>query len=125
LVVCDSTYQSSDGKLALVGLFNRVSAARFPATHPKMAIYVSLTDARPGTRCKLDIVHAETDKPIIEAEGPLPGEAEPTTIIDLNFELNGVTFPEPGRYYVRFFANGYPLLMRPFDVTKTGETSRQ
>jgi hypothetical protein len=126
LVVCDNIYQEQPvGKTALVGLFSGIFAASFPATHPRMAVFVSVTGVREESTAKLDIVHAETDKAVISVQGPFPGKFSPTTVVDMNFILNNVTFPEEGRYYIRFWANDHLLLMRPFEVKlmkKAGES---
>ena len=119
LVVCDNIYQEPGGKTALVGLFGRIRAHGFPVTHPRMAVYASVTGLRQGSKAKLDIVHAEDDsRVIVSAEGPFPDEVDPLSIVDMNFVLNNVQFPEPGTYYMRFWGNDHLLVMRPFVVEK-------
>lgn len=125
LLVCDSLYQEPGGKQALIGLFNRISAAQFPATHPRMVIFVSLTEVLPRTRCRLDIVHSESEAPVFNAPAPVLDEGGPTLIHDIAFQLDGVRFPEPGRYFIRFFANDHPIVMRPFDVVRSGSAPTQ
>jgi hypothetical protein len=117
LVVCDALYQEPSGKTALVGLFNRLAAVKFPATHPQMCVYASVTDVRPGTKFRLVIEHAENGRRVTELSGQPPEVVtNPTTILDLRFVLQGLTFPEPGRYYIQFWANDNLLLQRPFDA---------
>lgn len=119
LVVCDDIYHGDGtGKAALVGLFNTVSARSFPVKHGRLCVYVSVTDVRPNSVFEIDIVHGETSKPVVAMKGPPPPNTQPTTICDLMFVLENVTFPEPGRYYIRFFGNGHILLQRPFEVTR-------
>lgn len=64
----------------------------------------------------MDIVNAETDEPVIAMSGPAPDGVGPTTIWDVTFELPPLTFPSPGRYYVRFLGNDQVLMQRPFEV---------
>lgn len=117
LVVCDNIYREPGGKTALVGLFGCIRAHKFPVTHPRMAVYASVTGLRKGSRAKLDIVHAEDDsRVVVSAEGPFPDEVDPLSIVDINFILNNVKFPEPGTYYMRFWGNDHLLVMRPFLV---------
>jgi len=118
LVVCDNIYQESGGKTALVGLFNNIKARKFPVTHARLCVYVSVTDIRQNTKFRLDIVHSETDQPIVNLQGPPPKGADPTSICDFRFQIENAIFPEPGRYYIRFFGNDHILLQRPFEVTK-------
>ena len=110
--------QDPSGKAALVGLFNRLVAAKFPATHPQMCVYASVTEVRAGTKFRLVIEHAEHGTRVAELSAEPPPEAtrNPTTILDLRFILPALTFPEPGRYFIQFWANDNLLLQRPFDA---------
>lgn len=116
LVVCDNIYTESGGKTALVGLFNDIHVPEFPYVHSRLAIFVSVTGIRQGTKALLDIIHGTTDNPVIEARAEFKKDINPTTVVDMNFILSNVKFPEPGKYFIRFFGNGYPLVMRPFQV---------
>ena len=120
LVVCENVYTESGGKTALVGLFNNINARNFPATHSRLCVYFSVTDIKPKTEFKLDIVHSETDEPVVVMGGGPPSGVNPTTVCDFVFELRNVTFPEPGRYYIRLWANDRPLVQRPFEVRQVG-----
>jgi hypothetical protein len=121
LVVCDAVYQEPGGKTALVGLFNNIRTRVFPVTHARICVYSSVTDIHPGTNFRVDIVHSETERPVAMLEGPAPEGTMPTTICDFVFEINNATFPEAGRYYIRFFGNDHLLLQRPFEVSKLEE----
>ena len=125
LVVCDAVYTEASGKAALVGLFNRITAARFPASHPQLCVYVSVTDVRPNTRFRLDIVHSETDHQVVSLQGPPPQGTDPTVICDFNFALHTVVFPEPGMYYIRFWGNDQLLLQRPFELRAAAPAKEQ
>jgi hypothetical protein len=117
LVVCDALYRSEPGgKAALVGLFNTLAASRMPATHPQMCVYVAVTDVRPSTRFRLVVEHGESGRQIVVAPAQPPQTVNATTICDLQFMLQGVTFPEPGRYFIQFWADDFLLMQRPFDV---------
>ncbi len=116
LVLCDSVYRDRSGKQALIGLFHNVFASGFPACHPRMCAYVSITSIRPNTKCSLDIVNAETDQSVIELHGPAPKDIGPNKVWDVVFELPTMSFPEPGMYYVRFLVNDQVLMQRPFMV---------
>lgn len=116
LVLCDNVYQDSNGKQALVGLFQKIYADSFPALHPRMCAYVSITSVRPNTNCSLDIINAETDEAIVELRGPAPEGMGPNQVWEVVFELPMIAFPEPGKYYVRFLGNDQVLMQRPFTV---------
>ena len=118
LVVCDSIYQEPTGKTALIGLFNEIRASKFPARHGRLCVFVSVTDVRPGTQFKLNLVHAETDHEVARLQGPPPGGLEPTSICDFSFVMENLVFQEPGRHYIQFWGNDHLLLQRPFEVVK-------
>lgn len=119
LVVCDNIYHEQTGKPALVGLFNGINADRFPARHPRMAVFVSLTGLREGSIAKLEIVNAETEHVVVSAQTPFPEGATPVVIADMQFIFNNVIFPEPGQYFIRFWTNDHLLMMRPFHVKQS------
>ncbi len=115
LVICESIYEDKGGKRALIGLFNQIIAQRFPISHGGMFVFVSITSLRPKTICKLDIVNAETDALVAMMEGPLQDD-NPVVVCDLVFEMRNLVFPEPGKYFVRFWGNDQILMQRPIDV---------
>lgn len=126
LVICDNVYLDSSGKQCLVGLFNKIIVEKFPARKSKMCVYAALTEVYPNTTCKIDIVHAETDEPVFQAEGEMDDlVVNPTTICDLIFELSSVTFGESGAYYVRLFGNNQILLQRPFELLTLRERDKE
>ena len=119
LVICDNVFTDRGGKRALVGLFNKIVARNIPIKQTKVCVFVSITSLRPQTKCKLDIIHAESDETIFETKEPVPmQEKSPTAICDLVFELNGIVFPEEGRYIIRFFGNDTLIVQRPFEVIR-------
>lgn len=115
LVLCDSIYSDPTGKLALVGLFNGITGSGFPLTHPRLAVFVSLTGLRSGMVGKLEIVRGDNEEPIVSTTGEFP-PSSPIDILDMQFFLNNVVFPEPGTYFIRFSGNGHPLAQRPFEI---------
>jgi hypothetical protein len=117
LVVCDAIYQDgSAGKAALVGLFNLILAAKFPAVHPQMCVYVAVTDVHRGTHFRLTVVDVESDEKVVEMQGPSPEKINPTNICEFRFILKSVVFPRPGRYDIQFWGNDHLLLQRPFEA---------
>jgi hypothetical protein len=117
LVVCDEIYVEPSGKIALVGLFSQIFAKKFPCIHHKMGIYVSVSGLRPGSQGKLEIVHGEAETtPLVAAEGRFPDNAGPLDVLDMQFILNNVPFPAPGKHFIRFWGNQFLIAMRPFHV---------
>ena len=129
LVICDSLYQDiPGGKPALVGLFSNITAHRFPATHPRMCVYVAVTDVKPRTAFRLDVVNAETDAMVAKLEGPPPSDLTPLQILEMQFDLRNLLFPSAGVYYIRFWGNNNLILQRPLELIeikpKSGEVQQ-
>ena len=126
LVVCDNIYADSQGKQALIGLFNRITTTTdFPLIHRRMCVYVSITELYPKATFKLDIVNAETDEPVVEvASQTVPPQVNPRSVLDMQFEFGNIKFKEEGLYYVRFFGNGEILLQRPLQVVRLKEEKK-
>ena len=125
LVICDNIYTEPSGKTALVGLFNSVQASEFPHRHGRLAVFVSVTGLRSQAECKLEIVHGETDQVVVTAKGSFPEQVGPVDVVDMEFILGNLVFPESGTYYIRFWGNDHLLAMRPFSVrriAKKGES---
>ncbi|HUP19634.1 MAG TPA: hypothetical protein VM778_06745 [Gemmatimonadota bacterium] len=107
-VCCDAANVSREGKLNLLGIFNSIHAARFPAAHPHLALVLRV-EARMGEEGThpLEIKLVDEDgKQLFEVNGQLqlqgarPGRPMTAqTIIDMNnFQL-----PRAGTYSFEIF----------------------
>lgn len=119
LVVCDNVYREPSGKIALVGLFNRLFAAKLPARHPRLCVYASLTEIRPRTKLQLRIVHPETDAVVASIDGESSPNSDPMAVEDTVFFLSNLLFPQAGRYDIQLWGGGNLLSQRPFIVSRT------
>lgn len=118
MIICDTIIDDRDtNKKSLIGVFNNISSSQFPCRHYKMNIFVSLTDGRGKVAGKLKCVKKDTNKNILELGGPIEfpnGNA----VVEFNFEIMGIVFPEPGIYTFDFFCDNEPIISRNFIVTK-------
>ena len=126
LVICDSLYQDiPGGKPALIGLFSNITAQKFPAAHPRICVYVSVTEVMPNTQFRLDIVHSETDDPVATLKGPAPPNATPLQVFEMHFDLRNLVFPSAGTYYVRFWGNDNLILQRPLELIEGKQKQKE
>ena len=103
-VLADEANVSQEGKLNLMGIFDRIAAAEFPVVHPKM-VYAFRVEADFGDSGRAFPVRVsmedEDGTALFQADGEMmappvpPGEF--TTANQL-FALVGVQFPHPGIY---------------------------
>jgi hypothetical protein len=101
---------------SLIGIFNRVHAAQFPCHHPRMVIFITLTDGRGETPVEVFLERASDHKEIFRAQGKVAFQ-EPNHLLDLVFDLRGILFDEPGTYFAGIrTAAGRVLGERKFQV---------
>jgi len=123
-VLADEANVSQEGKLNLLGIFDRIAAAEFPVVHPKLvfAFRVEADFADSGKLIPVRVsMEDEEGKTHFEASGdmmaPHVGPGEYSTANQL-FALVGVQFPRAGLY--RFVVrvgdappHETPLLVQP------------
>ena len=103
-VLADEANVSQEGKLNLMGIFDRIAAAEFPVVHPKM-VYAFRVEADYGDTGRAFPVRVsmedEDGTALFDAAGEMvappvpPGEF---TTANQIFALVGVQFPRPGLY---------------------------
>lgn len=123
-VLADEANVSQEGKLNLMGIFDRIAAAEFPVVHPKLvfAFRVEAEFADSARMFPIRVTMEDEDGAVLfEAAGelmaPPVGPGEYSTSNQL-FSLVGLQFPRAGRY--RFVVrlgdappHETPLLVQP------------
>src|SRR5262249_32995488 len=104
LLVADYAAATMDGKLYMMGVFNRIYAVSFPATHPDMYLVIQLS-ASPfeyGRSFKLNISLVDDDmQPIITltTDATVPhGERGESVTLNHILKMVNVVFPKAGTY---------------------------
>ncbi len=110
LLVCDQIITDRvTGKQSLIGMFSKVHAVGFPATHPQLSVFVGLTDGHGRTELTIRIVDSNDARPpIVEGRGSVDFK-NPRAIANLALQFHGLTFPVPGEYRVQLWS-GVELL---------------
>jgi len=114
VLVCEQIYQDrATGKLALIGVFNRVGAERFPHQE-NISVFFSLTNGRGQVEVTLQIEQDDGEALVtIRGQHNIPG---PLTILDHGVQLKKATFKKAGRHWAAVWCAGELLNRRPFDV---------
>ena len=105
MLMCDfAIREEGTGKVNLIGIFDTIFATQFPVVHPRLSVYVRLTDAEGEYEFKLEMVRLEDEKAVGEGRvqatiGDRMGSHE------LIFNLGNLVFERPGRYEFRLFGN--------------------
>lgn len=119
LIVCDQIITDRvTGKQSLIGMFSKVHARGFPATHPQLCVFVALTEGYGTKAITIRIVDANDARPpIVEGKGKVAFK-DPRAIANLALQFHGLTFPEAGEYRVQLFAAGELLREARLDLVK-------
>jgi hypothetical protein len=113
MIICDAIHvDPGTGKRTLLGLFSAVMSTEFPALVPAIAVHVALTECRGKFSVLLQVVDANEER---EPVGKLEGDVEfddPLGILELDFRLGNLEFPEPGEYRFQLYVSDEPIIER-------------
>ncbi len=119
MVVCDNIHcDPGTQKPFLLGCFSVIHAKDFPATHPGMALYVSVTNGHGVVPFRVQLVDANEERdPIWMVEDEVEF-GDPRMVMEMMFLLMNVTFAEPGEYRFQLFASDEFLMERRILINK-------
>ena len=122
-LLCDAANTTADGKLNILGTFDRITAGEFPAVHPAMSLVLRLTasPAEVGATRELAIRVLSADG---ETLGEIRGQVEigappgPGADVQLQwiFSLPNVRFPTPGPYAFHVLVGGDEKARVPLEL---------
>ncbi len=118
MLLCDYVIEDkATNKKSLIGLFSNISAKKFPASHYRMNVFVALCDGHGDYKGELRCINADTADEISTMRGPIefPG---PNAVLEFNFEMFGITFPEPGEYIMQFLCDDEIVVQRKLTLTQ-------
>ena len=118
ILICDTVIDDKvTSKKSLIGIFNQVSAHEFPVRVQTLHLFVSLTDGRGEVQGQVRVVRSDTDEALADMGGPIEFP-HPRAVVEIDFGLHNLLFPEPGEYGFQFLCNGELLAERKFNVVK-------
>ena len=125
MLVCDYVItEQGTHKKSLIGIFENISATRFPCTHAALSVYIKLTDANGTYHFRLELVDLQNDSVI--GKGEIPREVtiqNPLLVHELVFNLKTLRFLHPGDYEFRIYANDKIFGQKTFKVSGTNDAS--
>jgi hypothetical protein len=117
LVVCDQIIEDKlTNKKSLIGIFNQIATPVFPCRHARLGVFVALTDGRDRCDVRLRIGHEESAHLVADVRGQIQFP-DVNAVVELNFDLVGLVFPQPGLYSIEFSCDDMLILERRFHVT--------
>jgi hypothetical protein len=120
MLLCDHTIrEAGTGKVSLIGVFENISAARFPVVHRALSVYAKLGDAEGEYAIRLELLRLEDGH--VVAQGALRAAfADRMTPGELIFALDNLALDRPGRYEFRLYANDRFVAGKSFTVVQAG-----
>jgi len=114
MIICDSVIEDKmTSKKSLIGLFDNINSSKAPCVHPRLNIFLVLTEGNGEYDCSLKCIHEDTNKTLGGLNARINCK-NPQEKIELNFEFRGLRFPEFGNYRFEFYCNDNPIISRKF-----------
>ena len=98
-LLCDDIRQELGGKFSLMGLFETISSAVFPAVHPRFVIVNEWKGGRGEHTVSVRLLAPDRTMVIAESASTLSLHSETQRHRDVVIRLN-TTFPVPGTYWL-------------------------
>jgi len=122
-LLADAANVSREGKLNILGAFDRIYGAKFPLRWPRMVLVTRFeaSAAEFGSEKSLEIITMDADgKQLGKASGKMKiGEGRTGRQIKINHVLPmGMTFPAPGEYSIEVLVNGESKVTVPLEVVQ-------
>jgi hypothetical protein len=117
-VLCDDVRREDNGKLILIGLFERVGGTSYPMTYPALHVVNRWGNGQGDYQQRVRIVSVENITIVETQDSPvqLPDTMSNVTAVSL---FRNIVLPKPGKYWVEVLLNGdlkqrYPLVAMEF-----------
>jgi hypothetical protein len=119
ILVCDMTI-SEEGtrKRTLVGLFDRIQCANFPAAHPSMSVYVQFREIEGTYDFSLEMVDLSDNRTLHRAvvrQFRVDGRSRDCELV---FNLLSIRFDKPGLYEFRVYVEDLVFAQKTIEVVK-------
>ena len=115
---CDGVHiDPSTGKHYIMGTFSNIRVRRFPATHPKMFWFLTLTDVSVGTHSLKISFGLPLENPKTFVNRNFESKS-PVTRINLINEIQNLRFDQEGDYSITVEVDDEPLLVTSLMVTE-------
>jgi len=118
MLVCDQiVVEQGTGKKSLIGIFELIGTFMFPATVPRISVYVRLVDGFGRYPIKLRLVKL-SDESLIQDVNAEINIVDAMHAWEVVINLVGITLPEAGRYEFQFYTRDIYLHRVTMEVTQ-------
>ena len=118
ILTCDQIiHEAGTNKKSLIGIFEDIHLMKFPATHPRIAVYVNLSDAQGSYVMGLAML-APDGKEVARVNTPPVKIDTPLRTCEFALQMQNTPFNEPGTYEFQIFANNELLATKSINARK-------
>jgi len=116
ILICDQIiHEFGTNKKSLIGIFEDIHFAKFPAHYPRIAIYVNLTDAHGEYVLEMRLL-SNTGDEIGRGRTPTVKIDNPLATCEFALQIQNLVFPNAGQFEFQIFANDSFLASKAFRV---------
>ncbi len=119
-LLCDDVRQEMGGKFSLMGLFESIFAATFPALHHRFAIVNEWSGGRGEFTIRIRLLAPDRVQVLSESESRLSLYNETQRHRDISIRYN-TTFKVPGTYWIETLIDGDQAGITPLNVQAVTE----
>jgi hypothetical protein len=119
-IICDDVRQETGGKLSLMGLFENIYATKFPAIHPRLAVFTEWSGGQGDFTIRMRILAPDRKTVIRETSSKMSLNGIQYRHRDVSVHLN-VELKVSGTYWVENFLDDEMMNSIPVNVVQVRE----
>lgn len=105
IIICDQVIiDSITRNVSIIAAFETISAQKYPARHPRLALFCQLTNGRGKTKITLRLVDVQQEDEIMFEQTVEQEFKDVRQIANFAFNIGGIVFPHPGEYRFQIYA---------------------
>ena len=130
-VLADASNVSREGKLNILGIFDRIWTKDFPAVHPvaQLVMRFECGPAEFGTQKDIKIVVVDADgSQVASMDAKLSigvEQKQPRLKMDLSLPIQNMRFESPGQYAISILVSGEEKASIPLAIAQRPSTSEE
>ena len=118
MTICDTIIDDRlSGKKSLIGIFNNIAVVELPCQHQTLYVYCVLTEGIGQYDGALRCTHLESNKTIININGPI-NFPNPLATVEFIFDIKNMVLEQEGIYVFELLCDNQPIISRKIHVSK-------